>query len=138
MRLLTIILLVLTLSGCFLTTGFVVLAQEMQGPPDMQAPDPLPQPKPRKRSYGEVFYVTKSMMCNDTDVVENYLLHTWGQVSSSFGLHRNEMGAYQMLTAVYVNPQTLTFSVVEQQTQGLSCIVSTGEYWTSQQPDIQF
>ena len=123
MKLISILLLVIIMASCSLATGFVVLAEEE--PPRIQIP--------KDRPYGNVFHVTKRMMCNDTPVVDAYVLNNFGQVPQEFGLLlKDAMGNYGMITAVYINPLTKTFSIIEQAAQGLSCIVSTGEMWTTQ------
>ena len=128
MRLIFILLLGITLASCSIATGFVVLAEE---PPVLQIPE--------KRAYGTVFWVQKTMMCNDTPVVSEYVYTNFGQVATDFGLLlKDPMGNYGMLTAIYVNPQTKTFSIVEQAAQGVSCIVSSGEMWTTQYEDPKF
>jgi hypothetical protein len=128
MRLIFILLLGITLASCSIATGFVVLAEE---PPVLQIPE--------KRAYGTVFWVQKSMMCNDTPVVSEYVYTNFGQVATDFGLLlKDPMGNYGMLTAIYVNPQSKTFSIVEQAAQGVSCIVSSGEMWTTQYEDPKF
>ena len=122
MRFIFILLLTITVASCSIATGMVVLAQE---PPKIQIPE--------KRAYGTVFWVQKSMMCNDTPVVADYVFNNFGQVATDFGLLlKDPMGNYGMLTAIYVNPQTKTFS------QGVSCIVSAGEMWTTQYQDPKF
>ena len=63
MRLLVTILLILILSGCFLSTGIIVLAQEIQGPPQIE--------QPIERPYGQVFQMMKPMECNDTKVIKD-------------------------------------------------------------------
>jgi|TARA_R110000851_G_scaffold3549_5_gene14581 hypothetical protein len=128
MRLIFILLLGITLASCSIATGFVVLAEE---PPVLQIPE--------KRAYGTVFWVQKTMMCNDTPVVSEYVYTNFGQVATDFGLLlKDPMGNYGMLTAIYVNPQSKTFSIVEQAAQGVSCIVSSGEMWTTQYEDPKF
>tara|TARA_R100001377_G_scaffold46396_1_gene26618 strand:- start:1998 stop:2384 length:387 start_codon:yes stop_codon:yes gene_type:complete len=128
MRLIFILLLTITLASCAIATSMVVLAEE---PPILQIPE--------KRAYGTVFWVQKSMMCNDTPVVSEYVYNNFGQVPTDFGLLlKDPMGNYGMLTAIYVNPQTKTFSIVEQAAQGVSCIVSAGEMWTTQYEDPKF
>jgi hypothetical protein len=129
MKSIFILLLVIIMASCSLATGFVVLAEEM--PPRIQIP--------KDRLYGNIFHVTKRMMCNDTPVVDQYVYNKFGQVATDFGLLlKDSMGNYKMLTAVYVNPRTKTFSIIEQAAQGLSCVVSTGEMWTSQINDPKY
>jgi hypothetical protein len=128
MRLIFILFLTIILASCSIATGMVVLAEE---PPVLEIPE--------KRAYGTVFWVQKSMMCNDTPVVADYVLTNFGQVATDFGLLlKDPMGNYGMLTAIYVNPLTKTFSIVEQAAQGVSCIVSAGEMWTTQHEDPKF
>jgi len=121
----------------------VVLAQELPrgAPPIIETPqkeDPRLQ-LPKNRPYGTVFWVKKSMMCNDTPVVVDYMLTNFGQTSTDFGLLlKDPMGNYGMLAAVYVNPRTRTFSIVEQAARGVSCIVSAGEMWTTQYEDPKY
>jgi len=129
MKSIFILLLVIIMASCSLATGFVVLAEEK--PPRIQVP--------KDRPYGSVFWVKKSMMCNDTPVVEEYVYNKFGQEASDFGLLlRDPMGGYGMLTAIYVNSRTRSFSIVEQAAQGVSCIVSTGEMWTTKYEDPKF
>jgi hypothetical protein len=130
MRLIFILLLVIIMASCSIATGFVVLAEE----------PPVPRIQiPEKRPYGSVFWVQKSMMCNDTPVVSEYVYNKFGQVATDFGLLlKDPMGGYGMLTAVYVNSRTRSFSIVEQAAQGVSCIVSSGELWTTQYEDPKF
>jgi hypothetical protein len=147
MKLIFILLLIIIMASCSLATGFVVLAEEV--PPRIQVPEVTPRiqvpevtPRiqvPKDRPYGNVFHVTKRLMCNDTPVVDEYILNNFGQVPQEFGmLLKDAMGNYGMITAVYVNPQTKTFSIIERAAQGLSCIVSTGEMWTTQTNDPKF
>lgn len=120
MRFILTILMMLTLTGCFLSTGFVVLAQEeFEGPP----------PKielPTERPYGQVFQMMKPMSCNDTKVVKEYIKGNANEDPLAFGLNYNYMGYPNLLTTIYVNPQMQTFSIVEHTPNGLSCILGQG------------
>jgi len=137
------ILLVGTIASCAIATSMVVLAQELPrgAPPIIETPqkeDPRLQ-LPKNRPYGTVFHMTKSMMCNDTPVVDDYIFKYFGQVPQEFGmLLKDAMGNYGMLTSVYINPINKSFSIVERAARGLSCIVSTGEMWTTQYEDPKF
>jgi len=120
MRLLITILLVLTLSGCFLTTGFVVLAQE-----EIQGPPPKIE-QPIERPYGQVFQMMKPMSCNDTKVIKDYIKGSANEDPLAYGINYNYMGFPNLLTTLYINPQMQTFSIVEHTSNGLSCILGQG------------
>ena len=118
MRLLVTILLILILSGCFLSTGIIVLAQEIQGPPQIE--------QPIERPYGQVFQMMKPMECNDTKVIKNYIKGSSNQDPLAYGLNYNYMGWPNLLTTIYLNPQAQTFTIVEHTSTGLSCILGQG------------
>lgn len=119
MRLLISILLILTLSGCFFSTGFVVLAQEIQGPPPKIE-------QPMERPYGQIFQMMKPMECNDTKVIKDYIKGSLNQDPLAYGLNYNYMGWPNLLTTIYLNPQMQTFTIVEHTSTGLSCIIGQG------------
>jgi len=118
MRLLTTLLLVLTLSGCFLSTGFVVLAQEVESAPKIE--------QPMERPYGQVFQMMKPMSCNDTKVIKDYIKGSANEDPLAYGINYNYMGFPNLLTTLYINPQMQTFSIVEHTSNGLSCILGQG------------
>jgi hypothetical protein len=118
MRLLITILLVLTLSGCFLSTGFVVLAQEVESAPKIE--------QPMERPYGQVFQMMKPMSCNDTKVIKDYIKGSANEDPLAYGINYNYMGFPNLLTTLYINPQMQTFSIVEHTSNGLSCILGQG------------
>ena len=118
MRLLITILLVLTLSGCFLSTGFVVLAQEVDPAPKIE--------QPMERPYGQVFQMMKPMSCNDTKVIKDYIKGSANEDPLAYGINYNYMGFPNLLTTLYINPQMQTFSIVEHTSNGLSCILGQG------------
>ena len=118
MRLLITILLVLTLSGCFLSTGFVVLAQEVEPAPKIE--------QPMERPYGQVFQMMKPMSCNDTKVIKDYIKGSANEDPLAYGINYNYMGFPNLLTTLYINPQMQTFSIVEHTSNGLSCILGQG------------
>jgi len=118
MRLLVTILLILILSGCFLSTGIIVLAQEIQGPPQIE--------QPIERPYGQVFQMMKPMECNDTKVIKDYIKGSSNQDPLAYGLNYNYMGWPNLLTTIYLNPQAQTFTIVEHTSTGLSCILGQG------------
>ena len=119
MRLLVTILLILILSGCFLSTGIIVLAQEIQGPPPKIE-------QPIERPYGQVFQMMKPMECNDTKVIKDYIKGSSNQDPLAYGLNYNYMGWPNLLTTIYLNPQMQTFTIVEHTSTGLSCILGQG------------
>ena len=116
MRFILTLLLIFTLTGCFLSTGFVVLAQE-------EAPK---IEQPIKRPYGQIFQMMKPMSCNDTKVVKDFIKGKSNEDPLAFGLNYNYMGQPNLLTTIYVNPVMNTFSIVEHTADGLSCILGQG------------
>jgi hypothetical protein len=121
MRLLITILLLTTLTGCLLSTGFVVLAQDV-GPP---APPPKIM-QPKERPYGQIFQMMKPMSCNDTKVIKDFIKGSANEDPLAYGLNYNYMGYPNVLTTLYINPQMQTFSIVEHAANGLSCILGQG------------
>jgi len=113
---------VLCLNGC------IAAAQEAPLPQDnskMENTPPIIQ-SPQGRGYGQIFQMMKPMMCNDTAVVENYIHNRFGEKELAYGLNYNQMGAQSMLTTIYVNPASKTFSIVEHSAAGMSCILGQG------------
>lgn len=79
------------------------------------------------RSHGQIFTMHKAMQCNDSEVVKNYIKNKFGQFPYTWGLNYNQMGVATMLTVIYINPRTRTFSIIEHNTQKLSCILGSGQ-----------
>ena len=119
MKLIFALLLVITLGSCSLATVFVVLSQEIQGPPPKIE-------QPIERPYGQVFQMMKHMECNDTKVIKNYIKGSSNQDPLAYGLNYNYMGWPNLLTTIYLNPQMQTFTIVEHTSTGLSCILGQG------------
>ena len=119
MKLIFALLLVITLGSCSLATVFVVLSQEIQGPPPKIE-------QPIERPYGQVFQMMKPMECNDTKVIKNYIKGSSNQDPLAYGLNYNYMGWPNLLTTIYLNPQMQTFTIVEHTSTGLSCILGQG------------
>ena len=119
----------LCLSGC----ATPVVGQELNQPPVTQEIIPPPTvvqprvPGTKDRPHGQIFTAHKPMQCNDTDVVENYVKNKFGQVPFTWGLNYNPMGSPNLITIIYINPMTRSFSVVEHNVHKVSCIVNTGE-----------
>ena len=84
---------------------------------------------PNGRPYGQIFQMVKYLTCNDTPVVKNYLKNKYGEEPFTYGMNYNMMGVSTMLTVMYVNPLSRTFSVVENSATGLSCIVGQGVFF---------
>ena len=119
MKIIFALLLVITLGSCSLATVFVVLSQEIQGPPPKIE-------QPIERPYGQVFQMMKPMECNDTKVIKNYIKGSSNQDPLAYGLNYNYMGWPNLLTTIYLNPQMQTFTIVEHTSTGLSCILGQG------------
>ena len=119
MKLIFALLLVITLGSCSLATVFVVLSQEIQGPPPKIE-------QPIERPYGQVFQMMKPMECNDTKVIKDYIKGSSNQDPLAYGLNYNYMGWPNLLTTIYLNPQAQTFTIVEHTSTGLSCILGQG------------
>ena len=81
------------MSGCFFSTGFVVLAQEIQGPPPKIE-------QPMERPYGQIFQMMKPMECNDTKVIKDYIKGSSNQDPLAYGLNYNYMGWPNLLTTL--------------------------------------
>ena len=119
MKIIFALLLVITLGSCSLATVFVVLSQEIQGPPPKIE-------QPIERPYGQVFQMMKPMECNDTKVIKDYIKGSSNQDPLAYGLNYNYMGWPNLLTTIYLNPQAQTFTIVEHTSTGLSCILGQG------------
>jgi len=102
--------------------SYSTAAQEKPLPPK----EPPVIQSPQGRGYGQIFQMMKPMMCNDTPVVENYIHNRYGEIELAYGLNYNQMGAQSMLTVLYINQVSGTFSIVEHSPAGLSCILGQG------------
>ena len=123
-------IMLLCLGGC----ATPIEGQELNKLPNQEVipVPPVVQPKMpvlpnAPRPHGQIFTAHKPMQCNDTDVIENYIKNKFGQVPFTWGLNYNPMGAPNLMTIIYINPMTRTFSVVEHNVHKVSCIVNTGE-----------
>ena len=82
--------------------------------------------EPMGRPYGQIFQMMKQMMCNDTEVVNSYIKDKFCEQPYTYGLNNNMKGVSSMMTIVYVNPMSRTFSIVEHSAAGMSCILGQG------------
>ena len=119
---------------CLSSCATPVVGQELQPPVTQEVlpPPTVVQPKSlpgitKDRPHGQIFTAHKPMQCNDTDVVENYVKNKFGQVPFTWRLNYNPMGSPNLITIIYINPMTRSFSVVEHNVHKVSCIVNTGE-----------
>ena len=124
-----VLIMLMCLGGCSTSVeGQETIQSQVQDPDPVPTVPNLPQGQiTPNRAHGQIFTAHKPMQCNDTDVVKNYLKNSFGQVPFTWGLNYNPMGAAVMLTTIYVNPVSLSFSVVEHSVQEVSCIVNTGQ-----------
>ena len=134
---------ILFLGAVFLFVPTVICAQVIK-PPDEQAetvleslwPEqeqvtPSTQPNPianqnQGAPYGTVVMMQKSVKCNDTSVIKNYIQNTGGMTPITFGTNLNEMGAITSLIQVYANPLNKRFVIIEHFATKKSCILSHG------------
>ena len=103
-----------------------------QEPPNLEIPEQSTMPEiqsPNGRPYGQIFQMVKYLTCNDTPVVKNYLKNKFGEQPFTYGMNYNMMGVSSMITIMYVNPMSRTYSVVENSASGLSCIVGQGVFF---------
>ena len=103
-----------------------------QEPPNLEIPEQSTMPEiqsPNGRPYGQIFQMVKYLTCNDTPVVKNYLKNKFGEQPFTYGMNYNMMGVSSMITVMYVNPLSRTYSVVENSASGLSCIVGQGVFF---------
>ena len=103
-----------------------------QEPPNLEIPEQSTMPEiqsPNGRPYGQIFQMVKYLTCNDTPVVKNYLKNKFGEQPFTYGMNYNMMGVSSMITVMYVNPMSRTYSVVENSASGLSCIVGQGVFF---------
>ena len=76
--------------------------------------------------YGTIFILKKSIACNDTPVIKNFIENLNGMVPITIGTDKNQMGVITSLVQLYANPITDTFVVVEHFAIAKSCIIFQG------------
>ena len=126
---------ILVMIVCLVVYVTPVKGQEVppEVPPNLQLPpgqSTMPEiESPNGRPYGQIFQMVKYLTCNDTPVVKNYLKNKFGEQPFTYGMNYNMMGVSSMITVMYVNPLSRTYSVVENSASGLSCIVGQGVFF---------
>ena len=86
----------------------------------------IPPRAPGGLPYGSIFMLNKSVACNDTPVIKNYIQNINGMVPVTMGTNKNQMGAIQSLLQLYANPVTDKFAIVEHFAVEKSCILYQG------------
>ena len=76
--------------------------------------------------YGTIVVIQKSVNCNNTPVIKNYIQNTGGMAPVTFGTNKNEMGAITSLIQVYANPLNKRFVIIEHFATQKSCILTHG------------
>ena len=130
---------VLFLTAVFLLVPTAACAQVITSPdeqaepfwPEQEQVTPSTQPNPianqnQEPPYGTVVMMQKSVKCNDTSVIKNYIQNTGGMTPITFGTNLNEMGAITSLIQVYANPLNKRFAIIEHFAMQKSCILTHG------------
>ena len=86
----------------------------------------IPPRAPGGLPYGSIFMLNKSVACNDTPVIKNYIQNINGMIPVTMGTNRNRMGAIQTIVQLYANPITEKFAIVEHFAIAKSCILFQG------------
>ena len=82
--------------------------------------------KNQEAPYGTVLMTQKTISCNNTPVIENYIQNMGGMAPVTFGTNLNQMGAITSLIQMYANPVNKQFAVVEHFATQKSCILTQG------------
>jgi len=77
--------------------------------------------------YGTIVMVQKTVPCNNTLVIQNYIQDMNGMEPVMFGTNQNQMGAITSLIQLYANPLNNLFAVVEHFSTQRSCILTQGQ-----------
>ncbi len=94
-----------------------VFAQEVkQNPPEQMG----------KRPPGVTFRLAMPIVCNDSDIIHNYLTKQHKQLMVFYGIKESSMATAQVIISTWVNPKTKEFTIIQQSIQGISCIIGTG------------
>ena len=96
-------------------------------PAEEVVPKVTPPRAPGALPYGSIFMLNKSVACNDTPVIKNYIQNMNGMVPVTMGIDKNPMGVITSLVQLYANPITDTFVVVEHFAIAKSCIIFQGD-----------
>ena len=95
----------------------------------------IPPRAPGGLPYGSIFMLNKSVACNDTPVIKNYIQNINGMIPVTMGTNRNRMGAIQTVIQLYANPATEKFAIVEHFAVQKSCIIFQGHDFKIILPD---
>ena len=130
---------ILFLSAIFLLVPTAACAQVITSPdeqaepfwPEQEQVTPSTQPNPianqnQEPPYGTVVMMQKSVKCNDTSVIKNYIQNTGGMTPVTLGTTLNEMGGITSLIQVYANPMNKRFAIIEHFAMQKSCILTHG------------
>ena len=98
-------------------------------------PEVTPPRAPGALPYGSIFMLNKSVACNDTPVIKNYIQNMNGMVPVTMGIDKNPMGVITSLVQLYANPVTENFAIVEHFTIQKSCIIFQGHDFDIILPD---
>jgi hypothetical protein len=124
----------------YIIVGFIVvlvpsfvLGQDFPQKPDNEnklTEEVVPKVTPPRAAgglpYGSIFMLNKSVACNDTPVIKNYIQNINGMVPVTMGTNKNRMGAILTIIQLYANPVTATFAIVEHFAISKSCILFQG------------
>ena len=88
-------------------------------------PNPLSNQN-QEAPYGTVLMTQKTVSCNNTPVIQNYIQNMGGMAPITFGTNLNQMGAITSLIQMYANPINKQFAVVEHFATQKSCILTQG------------
>ena len=77
--------------------------------------------------YGTIVMIQKTVSCNNTPVIRNYIQKMGGMAPITFGTNLNQMGAITSLIQLYANPINNQFAVVEHFATQRSCILTQGQ-----------
>ena len=86
----------------------------------------IPPRAPGGLPYGSIFMLNKSVACNDTPVIKNYIQNINGMIPVTMGTSKNQMGAISTIVQLYANPITEKFAIVEHFAIAKSCILFQG------------
>ena len=115
---------------CFLLiSSGISYASTSQAPKIVQGPiqSPRTEAPQNRRTYGQPFLATKKIICNDSKVIYNFLKNKpKPQVPIFFGLIKNEHGVATMMTQIFIGKNNKSFSIIESNSVGISCIISSG------------
>ena len=95
-----------------------------QATPTIEVTPPINQNQ--EAPYGTILMTQKTVSCNNTPVIRNYIQKMGGMAPITFGTNLNQMGAITSLIQVYANPMNKRFAVVEHFATQKSCILTHG------------